>query len=187
MQALEVAGRVGETVGVVDAQAVDHAFADQVEHLAVRQLEDLGILDAHAGEIVDVEEAPVVAGLGIDVEDARALGFVGPPAVLVACAHVVGDDVEDDRQPGVRQLAQPLLAAERLRDARRVDDVVAVRRARARGERRRQVQVADAEVAQVGHERAHVVEAQVRAQLQAVGGAELGHVQSTTRSPGWCA
>jgi hypothetical protein len=116
-----------------------------------------------------------VPGLRVDVEDAHALGLVGPPAVLVAGAHVVGDDVEDQSEPLGREGAQPVLAAERLGDPRRVDDVVAVRRARPRLQRRREVEVADPQVAQVGHERADVVETQVRAELQAVRGAQVGH------------
>ena len=140
---LEVPGRVGEPVGMVDAQPFDDAVLEQRQHLAVRQLEDLGVLDAHAGEVVDVEEAPVVPGLGVDVEDPQPLVAIGPPAVLVTGPHVVGDDVEDDPEARARQLAQPRLAAQRLRDPRRVDDVVAVRRARARLQRRRQVEVAD--------------------------------------------
>ena len=54
----------------------------------------------------------------------------------------------------------------------RVDDVVAVGRA-GRACRRGQVQVGDAEVAQVRDQRAGGVEAEGRVQLQAVGGAEL--------------
>src|SRR5262249_37787416 len=56
-----------------------------------------------------------------------------------------------------------------------VHDVVAVRRARARLEGRRQVDVRDAEVAQVGDERARRGEAEVARQLQPVGRARLGH------------
>jgi hypothetical protein len=66
---------------------------------------------------------------------------------------VVGHDVEDQPEPGPprggRQRVELPLTAELVREARRVDDVVAVLGARPRLERRRQVQVADAEVAQV--------------------------------------
>ena len=67
-QALEVAGGVGEAVGMVDAQAVDRPVADQRQRQPVRLLEHLRVLLAHAREVVDVEEAAVTAGLGIDVE-----------------------------------------------------------------------------------------------------------------------
>ena len=109
---------------MVDAQPVEHAVAKQLEHLAVDELEGLLALYAHRRHVVDVEEAPVEAGLRIDVED---LG-VGPPAVLVARAHVVGDDVEHDPD-AVAERAQLLLATELARDRRGIDDVVAVRRA----------------------------------------------------------
>ncbi len=174
-QALEVAGGVGEPVGMVDPQPVDDAVGQQRQHLGMGQLEDLGILDTDAREVVDVEEAAVVAGLRIDVEDANALVRIGPPAVLVAGPHVVGDDVENDLQPCLRQRPQAILAAQGLRDRRRIDDVVAVRRARPRRQRRRQVQVADAEIGQVGNERADIVEAQVRPELEAIGRAEVTH------------
>ena len=128
-QALQVTARVGQPVGMVDAQPVEHAVAQELEHLAVQQREDLGVLHAHAGQVVDVEEAPVPAVGGVVVEDPRALALVGPPAVLVGHAHVVGHDVEDDAQALGGQRAQPLLPAQRLGDARGIDDVVAVRAA----------------------------------------------------------
>ena len=53
-----------------------------------------------------------------------------------------------------------------------VDDVVAVRRALARLQRRREVQVRDAEVAQVGDELARRMEVEVARELQAVRGAQ---------------
>ena len=53
---------------MVDAEPVDEAFADELEHLRVRLLEDRGILDAHAAELADVEEAAVPARRAIPVE-----------------------------------------------------------------------------------------------------------------------
>ena len=66
-------------------------------------LEHLGILLAHAGEVVDVEEAPVAPGGRVDVEEPLAQRWVGPEAVGVVGRHVVGDDVEDD--PDARRRA----------------------------------------------------------------------------------
>ena len=63
-QPLEVALRIGQPVGVVDAEAVDHALPVQVEQHRVGRVEDVGQLDAHRDQRVDVEEPPVV-------EDAR--------------------------------------------------------------------------------------------------------------------
>ena len=113
-QARQVARRVGEPVGVVDAQPVDDAVAHELEDLAVDELEDRGVLDAHAGQVVDVEEAPVPAVVGVVVEDPRALALVGPPAVLLGHAHVVGDDVQHDLEALAGQRAQPLLPTERV-------------------------------------------------------------------------
>ena len=106
----QVAGRVGEPVRMVDPQAVDDAGADERERQRVRLLEHRRVLLAHGGEVVDVEEAPVAAGLGVDVEEALAQLRVRPVAVGVVGRHVVGDDVEDQPHPG---LARPRRRAPR--------------------------------------------------------------------------
>ena len=65
----------------------------------------------------------------------RSSGSLQQRLALVG-RHVVRDDVEHDPQPGLArrgdERAERLLAAELGRDRRRVDDVVAVRRARSR-------------------------------------------------------
>ena len=43
---------------MIDPQPVDEPLGDQRQHQLVGALEHLGILLAHAREIVDVEEAP---------------------------------------------------------------------------------------------------------------------------------
>ena len=63
----------------------------------------------------------------------------------------------------------------------RVGDVVAVGAARAGGEDRRGIDVADAEIGEVGRERGGVGEAEGRGELQAVGGAQ-GHGSARGRS-----
>ena len=85
----QVAGRVGEPVGVVDAQAVDRALARQPQREPVRLLEDVLVLLPDRGQVVDVEEAAVAAGLLVDVEEARAQRRIGPVAVAVVGRHVV--------------------------------------------------------------------------------------------------
>ena len=134
-QPRQVAGRVGQTVGVIDADAVDQALADQRQRQRVGLIEHLGTLLAHARQVVDVEEPPVAAGDGVDVEELRPQLWVGPVPVGVVGGHVVGDDVQDHPHPGVTGgSAQPpelLFAAERIRQPPRVDHVVAVGRARA--------------------------------------------------------
>ncbi len=57
---LEVTHRVGEAVGVVDAQAVHESVVEPAPHLAVALLEHPRNLHAEACEGVDAEEAPVV-------------------------------------------------------------------------------------------------------------------------------
>ena len=172
-QPLEVAERVGEPVGVIDAQPL----RAELEHLGVRRREDLGVLLSHPRQVVDVEEPAVQPGRRIDVEEPRAQLRVAPERVGVVRGHVVRHDVEHDRHPGRGQRAEPVLAAEGLADAARIDDVVAVRRALARLPDGREVQMRHAELAQVRHELAHPREPQLRPQLEPVGGAQVGHTR----------
>ena len=69
LQPVEVAGRIVEPVGVIDAQAVDLARRDELEHEAVGRIEDRLVLHAEGGEVVDVEEAPVVDLVGGDAPE----------------------------------------------------------------------------------------------------------------------
>ncbi len=80
-EAREVAGRVGEAVGVVDAQAVEGAVAHEVDHEAVGGVEDLGILDAERDEGADVEEAAVVELLVGDAPVGEAVVLLGDEGV----------------------------------------------------------------------------------------------------------
>ena len=161
---------------MVDAQRVDDAVAHQRQGERMRLLKDLGVLLAHSRQVIDVKEAPVAAGGRVDVEEALAQGRVGPERVGVVSGHVVGHEIEHDPQPrGVRgrgQLPEGLLAAEIRRDPRRVHDVVAVGRAGPRLQRGGQVEVTDAEIAQIGDALARGREAEVGGELQAVGGAQ---------------
>jgi hypothetical protein len=158
---------------VVDPQPLHDALVDQLKHLVVRDVEDLRILDADARELVDGEEAPVPAARGVPVEELRAALLVAPERVLVADRHVVGNDVEDDAEPCTGELPERVLAAEFLRNGCGIDDVVAVRRPRARPQHRREVQVRHAEALQVRDELLRLAEPELRPQLQAVRAAEL--------------
>ena len=115
----------------------------------------------------------VLAGDRVDVEEPLAQLRIGPVAVGLVDRHVVGDDVEDDAHPGlvdrVRQRPEPIGPAQVVRQPRRVDHVVAVLGARPRLHRRRQVQVRDAEIAQVRHQLRRPGEPELRGQLEAVG------------------
>src|SRR5262249_60528778 len=61
-QALDVAARVGEAVGMVDAESIDQALADEAQHDGMRGGEHLRVLDADARELVDVEEPTMAPG-----------------------------------------------------------------------------------------------------------------------------
>jgi len=163
---------------MVDPQAVDQAVTHQPQHQLVGGGEHLRILLADAGQLVDVEEAAVQAGLRIHVEELLAQLRIGPEAVGVVSRHVVGDNVEDDPQAGVAgvlgQRPEPLLAPQVLRETSRVDHVVAVGGPGPRLKRRRQVEVGDAEISQIGHELTRLAEAEIRRQLEPVGRAHLG-------------
>jgi hypothetical protein len=76
VQEVRVPAGIVEAVDVIDPQALEPAVADHLEDEAVRLREHLRIFDAHAGQIVDIEEAPVV-----DVVDGDAPE--GQPVVLV--------------------------------------------------------------------------------------------------------
>jgi hypothetical protein len=148
----------------------------------VRLGEDVLVLLADGGEVVDVEEPPVPAGALVDVEVPRPQRRIGPVAVRVVGRHVVGHHVEDQAQPvalgGGGQRVELALAAELLGEARGIDDVVAVRGPGARLEGRRQVQMAHAEVAQVRQQLARLREPHRPAELQPVCRAKRGQPSS---------
>ena len=73
---LEVAARVGEAVGVVDAEPLHEPFPDQLEQLRVCRVEHPGVLDADARELVDVEEAAMAAARTVEVEERPAQRLV---------------------------------------------------------------------------------------------------------------
>jgi hypothetical protein len=116
---------------VVDPHARDDAVAHQLEHLGVRGREHLRVLDPHPGQVVDVEES-AVAARRVEVEEARPGRLVAPERVLVARRHVVGHDVDHERQPVAGEPAERSFSAQGVGHAGRVDDVVAVGRAGAR-------------------------------------------------------
>ena len=130
------------------------------------------ILLAHPGEVVDVKEAAMTPGGGVDVEEAPAQSRVGPEAVGIIGGHVVGDEVEHDSQAGgmgrVGQLPERGLAPEVGGDAGRVDDVVAVGGAGSSLQGRREIQMGDTEVAHIRDLGLRGGEAEVRGELEAI-------------------
>ena len=59
-QAAAIAERIGESVDMVDADAVDQALVVKAEVEGVGLFKDLRVFDADAGQLVDGEEAPPV-------------------------------------------------------------------------------------------------------------------------------
>ena len=59
-QALEILRGIAQAVDVVEPQALQPAFRDQLLDQAMNGVERAGVLDPQSGERIDVEEAPVV-------------------------------------------------------------------------------------------------------------------------------
>ena len=116
---------------------------------------------------VDVEVGGV-GGVPAVGEDVLPRGVVG------ADAGVVGDEIEDEREPRLarrlQQPVQPLTPAEVGADGVVVDDVVAVRGTGASLGDGGEVEVGDAEALEVGEEPFDLGEAEAGLELQAVGG-----------------
>ena len=62
---------------MIDAQPGDLAGAQQLEGFVVDGGEHLRLLDANGGEVVDVEEAPVVDLLGGHAPERQAVRLIG--------------------------------------------------------------------------------------------------------------
>ena len=115
----QVPHRVVQPVDVVDPQAVDVAAHEQVERQAMAFLEDLRILHADRGQLVDVEEAAVVDFVGrglpvhqpIDLPIEEVVEAVVAARILrraVEIAHVSGD-VGGDPGGAAHEAAKPVL------------------------------------------------------------------------------
>ena len=102
-EVVEVALRVAQPVGVVDAEPVDEALVEPAADLDVGLGEHLGVLDPDGGQAVDREEAPVVevvVGL-VPVDEAVVLLVVGRGAGRQREAEVVVPELAV-RGPGSR-------------------------------------------------------------------------------------
>jgi hypothetical protein len=174
-QPLEVAARIRQPVWMIDAHPVDQPLLHELDDLGVGHLPHLGILHPHARKPADVEEPPVQAGAPVEVEELRTPQRVAPEGVLVARRHVIRDDVQHHPEAGRAQLPELVLAAEILGDPGRIDDVVPVGRAGSRLQRGREIEVRDAEVAQVRHELSRLAETEARPQLEPVGRSHRVH------------
>ena len=88
--------------------------------------------------------------------------------------------------PGWRRTARRRRHRRVVLEPAMVDDVVAVQAARHGGEVRRAVDVGDAEVGQVGHDRGGVVEPEGRLELEPSRSATMGRTRSLAVRPGRC-
>ena len=124
---------------MVDPQPVDEAVAHELEHLRVRRLEHLLVLDAHAGELADVEEAAVEAGARVDVEELLRSSGSRQNGFSSLAAMWFGTTSSTTPRPAPRERAQLLLAAElvgdRGADRRRRSRASSPRRAWSDGDR----------------------------------------------------
>ena len=75
LQAAKIPGRVVQPVRVVDAQAVDPAGGDQLQHQAVRDFEDRFVFDPQRRQIVHIEKPPVVDIFGRDAPVGELIGL----------------------------------------------------------------------------------------------------------------
>src|SRR6267143_389691 len=77
----EIVGGVVEPVGVIDAQPGHRSLAHEAEEQAVGRFEHLRLLHPDGGQLVDVEEAPVVDLLAGDAPVGGAVRLVGEQRV----------------------------------------------------------------------------------------------------------
>ena len=144
------------------------------------RFEDLAVLIAEDRQEEAIPQF-LLDGPPIDVEvggvrrGGAVLQHVGPPGVLARrCAHVVGHDIEDlahraavqggDQRPVV------VLVAQLRVQLRVIDDGIAVRASRAGLQIGRSIEVADAQLIEIGHDRGGSPKRhRLRLELQAVG------------------
>ena len=144
----------------------------------------------------DPRPRPLVIAVPVDVEPRRRRRSLAerehlpPPSILRSLdRHVVRHDV-DDQAEAVRlqcrhEAIEPRGTAEVFAHPGRVDHVVAVLTPRRRCKKRRRVDVAEAEIGQVGSDCCRVVEGERRPQLQPVARRDRPscHEGRTTRFP----
>ena len=162
---------------VLEMPEAEAAAALVARQLQLTLLERIAIAPAEEGQhqlAVGAEALPVdVEGHGMGRE-LPPFDHREPPRIVGAAdAHMVGHDVEDQAETFLLQrLREPKKAffpAEFRIDPHVVDDVVAMGRARPRCLDRRGIDMADAELGQIGQDRDRVVEGEAGMELQPVG------------------
>ena len=100
LEPAEVGRGVVESVGVVDAQAVDLALGHQPKHQGVRGLEDIFALHRQRGQVVDVEEPAVVDLVRANPPVRKAIALVLEQVVHeLEAARVARAAVEEGHVP----------------------------------------------------------------------------------------
>ena len=168
-QLVRAIGPDGEAAGAgVEAQDELAGFQHHAVMVAEQRHQQLAMQVAPIRGPVDIEP-PRVIGLPTPLQHVEPPGIVG-----AADAHVVRHDVQHltkavapERRDHVPKCVR---VAEIGIEAAMVDDVVAVRAARAGRQIGRRIDVADAELRQVRRQPRGLGEAEARAELQAVGG-----------------
>ena len=147
------------------------------EDRRVGRREHLRVLDAYAGELVDVEE-PAVASRSRDRDRRTAPARSRQNAVLVDRRHVVRARSRTiSPSPAAARRAELRLATETVGDPSRIDDVVPVGRPLARLHDRREIEVRHTELAEVRHEqRARPRSPKLGPELKPIRAREVGHV-----------
>src|SRR5262245_60227349 len=123
--------------------------------------------------------APVRQCVPVDVERPRVrrsgppFENVKPPRVIgTTDAHVIGDEIQNEAEPVLfqcRTQARKTFVTPKLRVKPIViDNVVSVGTSGSRLEKRRRIQVRDAQYLEVRHKRGSVVKAKIPGELQAI-------------------
>lgn len=133
LQALEVARRIEQPVGMVDAQAVHPLRVEQLEDQAVRRLEDLRLLHAQRRQLVDVEEVPVVDLVAGNAPVGEPVGLRADDGIERIDAGAIVRAAVQQRERGVDRVAERGVPLHQLRQRLRMDGLVALALAARRG------------------------------------------------------
>ena len=106
LQPAQIILRIGKAVDVIDPQTIDAPLANEAEYGFVHAIEDLVLLDAQPGKIVDVEEAPVVDVARRDPPMRQPIGLGFEQAVQRPEAFRHPDRAVDERDGALDRLVE---------------------------------------------------------------------------------